>query len=76
MRRFRVMQDFQAKERNGLFTRTITTGEELFFMHWSGDEGEQSAIFAVLVNDPAGATVPGPQYEAPRARFEASTETA
>jgi hypothetical protein len=73
MRRYRVLQEFQARERNGPFTRVVTTGEELMFMQWAGEEYEQSAIFAILVDGPAGVT-PGPQYETPRDQFERSTE--
>ena len=75
MRRYRVTQNFQAKERYGPFIRTVATGEELMFMQWVGEKYEQSAIFAIVVNGPAG-VAPGPQYETPRAQFEGSTERA
>lgn len=73
MRRLRVVRDFLAKELNGPFTRTITTGEEIAFMRWTGEEEhDRSAIFAVLVDGPQGLT-PGPQYEAASEVFEQST---
>jgi hypothetical protein len=43
------IREFRARELNGPFTRTIGVGEELTLMHLAGEEHEDLAIFAVLI---------------------------
>jgi hypothetical protein len=76
MHRYIVMREFRARELNGPFARTIGVGEELMLMRWAGEEHDDSAIFAVLIEGEEGGVTPGPEYEVPRPIFEDSTQPA
>jgi len=73
MRRYRAIGEFEATEITGPFTRTVTTGDELCFMHWTGDGHDLWAVFAFLIDRTAG-VVPGSQFIAKSVDFESLTE--